>query len=251
MKQLLLPATLSAGQRYSLTGGDSHYLARVLRVQPGARLTVMDAAGDRHTVEVEAVDSTGVTLRQLDRLVASLENVAIRVFQAVPKGRKFDEVVRSLTQLGVRSITPVISERSVADPTEKAEAKTARWNRVAREAIQQSGASHVTVEAPVRLDEVDFDREEGLSLLLHPVPLAHETLHAYLNDAPSEISLWVGPEGGFADNEVEWLQERGIRPLWLGPRVLRSELAAVVAASAIQTLLLEQVAWRLTTEQDS
>jgi len=250
MKQLVLPAVLSDGQRITLSRGDSHYLGHVLRVKTGEQLTVVDGNGQKHIVEVASVTADAVTLQHLVPLDDGIEATHIRVYQAIPKGRRFDDIVRNLTQLGVREITPIVTERSVADPTDKIDAKTERWNRVAKEAVQQSGAPPVTVHTPRRLRDLDVDTSD-LSLVLHPEPLENEPLHVYLVKAPNEISLWVGPEGGFADNEVQWLRERGAVPLWLGPRVFRSELAAVVAASSIQTILLEQSAWRPTTEQES
>ena len=122
--------------------------------------------------------------------------------------------------------------------------RTERWERIAREAVQQSGAQRpVEVAEPVGLESI-ASAPRALSLVLHPEPLAQTTLHGYLGSIPDEIELVVGPEGGLCGDEIEELGSRGFQPLWLGPQVLRSESAALFAAAAIRILILERATWQ-------
>ncbi|MFW6260406.1 MAG: RsmE family RNA methyltransferase [Spirochaetota bacterium] len=275
MRQLLLPGALDAGVRIALTGEDYHYLARVLRLRPGARLPALDESGARWTLEL--LDDDG--RRLLARVEPGTSEAAagddaasgcataaaagrgsshaaagsptlsfpgITVYQAIPKGRAFDESVRALVQAGVTRICPVVTERTVVRPS-GGSSRTERWRRIAREAVQQSGAGRPTeVLEPVELSAVAA-RSEALSLVLHTEPLAQTSLHGYLGDTPNEIELVAGPEGGFSADELDGLIERGFSPLWLGPRVLRAESAALFAAAAMRILILEREWWQPAT----
>ncbi len=248
MRQLLLPGALTAGARIALTGEDYHYLARVLRLRPGARLPAIDESGARWTLEL--LDDDG--RRLLARVEPGSSGTAaaafpgITVYQAIPKGRAFDESVRALVQAGVTRICPVVTERTVVRPS-GGSSRTERWRRIAREAVQQSGAGRPTeVLEPVELPTVTA-RPEALSLVLHTEPLAQTSLHGYLGDTPNEIELVAGPEGGFSADELDGLIERGFSPLWLGPRVLRAENAALFAAAAMRILILEREWWQPAT----
>lgn len=260
MRQLLLPGALAAGQQVVLTGDDYHYLATVLRLRPGARLTVLDEAGARWTLELVDDDGHGLRARVESRATtgSAREPVAaidaggaggfpgVTLYQAIPKGRTFDESVRALVQAGVTRICPVVTERTVVRPG-GGSSRTERWRRIAREAVQQSGAERpVDVHEPRDLPEVTAT-PQALSLVLHTEPLAQTSLHGYLGDTPNEIELVVGPEGGFSAGELDGLIERGFAPLWLGPQVLRSESAALFAAAAMRILILERDWWQPAT----
>jgi 16S rRNA (uracil1498-N3)-methyltransferase len=121
-----------------------------------------------------------------------------------------------------------------------------RWERVAREAVQQSGAlAPVVIDAPAELSAV-YPAKDALSLVLHEQPIAHDTLHDYLVRVPSLVELVVGPEGGLSGEEVTMLLSRGFKPLYLGPRVLRTETAAIFALGAVQMTIQEHDAWQPT-----
>lgn len=257
MRRLVVPEPLAAGRRIQIVGDDHHYLARVLRLRPGATVPALDVA-DRHWLLV--IDEIGA-----DRLTAHATEPAdhrvtpdhpgpaltgssapafprVTVYQAIPKGRKLDEPIRALVQAGVTRIAPIVTRRTVVRPD--GTGRSDRWQRIAREAVQQSGGTQV-----VRVDEprplTDLTPTDGaLSLVLHPEPLAHATLHGYLGVVPSEVELVVGPEGGLAEEELSMLLDRGFRPLWLGPQVLRTESAALFAAAAVRILVLERAHWQ-------
>ena len=129
-------------------------------------------------------------------------------------------------------------------------ARRARWDRIIREALQQSGSSIRTeVAEPLSLaglPEALAARGLGPSdprILLHEAPLAQSSLHGYLTETPKAIALCVGPEGGFAPEELDFLLDRGFQPLRLAGAVLRAETAALYAVAAAQIILSERSSW--------
>ena len=176
--------------------------------------------------------------------------------QGLPRGSKMDLVVRQATEAGVGRIIPLVSRRCAPSLARDASSREDRWRRIVREALQQSGSAVPTsVDPPVRLHELDealrVQADPGptlrngteLRLLFHETPLAQGTLHGYLTDAPARIVLCVGPEGGFADDEVSFLQGLGFLPLHLGGAVLRTETAALFAVAAVEIVLSERSSW--------
>ncbi len=248
MKQLLLPEALAAGQRVELTGDEYHYLVRVLRSRPGDRIPAIDASGVRWAMEVERDDGDRIVLSASEAVTASGTVLpGVTLYQAIPKGNKFDNVIRQLVQFGVHRICPVITDRTIARPDPGSQ-RLDRWRRVAREAVQQSGADQpAEILDPRPLDDVQPD-DRALSLVLHQEPLAQASLHGYLGSIPEAVELVVGPEGGFADSELSSLVDSGFEPLWLGPQVLRSESAALFAAAALRLLIVEHAQWQPANE---
>ncbi|MFP4113118.1 MAG: RsmE family RNA methyltransferase [Spirochaetota bacterium] len=255
MRQLLLSGERSAGEQVEIAGEDHHYLARVLRLGPGDTFPVLDDAARRWTGCV--VDDAG------DRFLIRLDEPAdsdddgepavglgtvvdlppVTLYQAIPKGRKFDEPLRQLVQAGVTTVVPIVTERTIVRP-EGGGARLDRWQRIAREAVQQSGAGQpARVLEPESLGRVQ-PSASALSLFLHPEPLAQTSLHGYLGEVPRAIELVVGPEGGFSPPEVDYLLRAGFSSLWLGPQVLRAESAGLFAAAAIRILILERAQWQ-------
>jgi len=243
MRQLLLPGALAAGRRVELSGDDYHYLVRVLRTSPGDRFAAIDESGARWLVQAVSDDGTRLVVRVVEDAAHEARFPRLTLYQAVPKASKLDDTIRRLVQFGVHRICPVITERTIARP-DAAGARLDRWRRVAREAVQQSGAdSPAEVLDPRPLHEIR-PAAAALALVLHPEPLAQTSLHGYLGRIPDEVELVVGPEGGLTDAEVSHLREVGFEPLWLGPQVLRSESAALYAAAALRLLIVEYAHWQ-------
>lgn len=208
-----------------LEGEEAHRLMRVLRVRPGDRFSAFDGSGVEALAEVVSV-GTKVTARVLERSRPAVEaGLKVTLYLALVKGERFDWAVEKATELGVARLVPLQTERTdVRDP---GETRRERWQRIAVSAAAQCGRVRVPrVEAPVSLSAV---RGPGFLLAPGGPPL--------VGPWPEEMSLVIGPEGGFTDDEVRQAEQAGLRVAGLGPRVLRVETAAVAALSLV---LLQQ-----------
>lgn len=266
MRQLILPPDFHGQAEYPLRGKDARYLARVLRLSPGDgfdardakglpwRATVLSASGDSVLLGLQAADSpedpgAGEYRKGAEKAISYPMTGAISrlsLFQCLPKGGKMDDIVRQAVEAGVARIHPLYSEHSVPRRTSREE----RWERVAREARQQSGSAVDTrIEAPEDLEPaVESWGGRGPGFFFHEKPLAETGLHRYLSRIPAELAVLIGPEGGLSPGEVSFLIARGWRPVYLGANVLRADTAAIYAIAAVQVLLLEHESWAPKTD---
>jgi len=191
-----------------------------------------------------------------ESLAGGQENLPpVILFQALPKGDKMDLIVRQAAEGGIAEIVPFVSEFSVAKTTAERGQKFLRWERIIKEARQQSGSKTATVlHQPFTMPEL-FDywkklqgenAEKSAGLLFHHQKgLEQKSLHEYLNSMPSLVAFAIGPEGGFSEKEVSLFLENGFGQLTIGDTVLRTETAALYCAAAIRILLLEKNSWEL------
>ena len=245
-----LVAAARAGAVLELDGSDYHYLVRVRRVAPGAVIPVMDAAGRHAQATVAEVGAATVRLRmaaEAGAQVADRTGAAARLtlIQALPKGALMDRIVRQATELGVTAIVPMVAERSQGRVAGAAQTRRRqRWQRIARQAAQQSGSAVPVIEAPAPLRAI-LERRVGGDVPLLFLPGAAPLLPDRWIGAPPRdarelagVSCAVGPEGGFSPQETELFRHRGFRPVGLPTGVLRVDTAAVAAlAAAVQYFL--------------
>jgi len=249
VRVFVIPGEPAAGAEVELRGRDFHYLVRVLRLAAGERFAARDREGRRRACKVAAVGADFVRLQLEPPEAERQAGTEIILIQALPKGRKMDQIVRQATEAGVAEILPVFSRFSQArleEPGQR-ERRVERWLRIAREATQQSGGSRVPrigepAELARALERPAADGE--LRLVFHQERLAPGSLHAALAAAPRRVTLLVGPEGGLAEEEVALARTRGFLPITIGTRVWRAETAALIAAAAVQCLLEEREAWK-------
>ncbi|MBN2810347.1 16S rRNA (uracil(1498)-N(3))-methyltransferase [Treponema zuelzerae] len=278
MRQLVLERLPAADGTISLDGPAYRYLVNVLRVAPGDHLDVRLPGGglsvatvllvDRkaRSIQLSCLDIEGnpcyvdpVIGRSMPPLAAPAEGFPkIVLLQWVLKGPKMDQVVRQATEAGVCAIIPVVGERSlVKDSRDIGGEKASRWERIAKEARQQSGSPVGTYLAdPVEsvsmpkfwdsfLSAQSVDRSKCLSLVLTEAPLARKTLHEYCDGGPSLTAIAIGPEGGMTSRELELLAVAGFNRLHFNTNVLRAETAALYGIAAVQVLLTESEKWQL------
>jgi 16S rRNA (uracil1498-N3)-methyltransferase len=222
-----LPRT--PGAELALSREEGHHVARVLRLGPGDRLSVFDGRGYECGACIVAVRGGQVTVslegEWEERIETELE---ITVFQAVCRAERMEWAIQKLTELGVAAVRPILSERG-GERTPGAN-KLARWRRIAIEAAKQSGRRVVPAIEPC--DELP-PAGDGPAILLHPGPNSVPMGELLAGAPPSRVWLAVGPESGFGAAEVRRWEAQGWRVAALGPRTLRAETAAVVAASVI------------------
>lgn len=170
------------------------------------------------------------------------------LIQGLPKGAKMDLIVRQATEAGVARIVPLVSRRCAVPSARDAQQRLPRWERIVREALQQSGSAVPTrLDPPIDLETLISrfrpDSPGELRILFHETPLEQASLHGYLTETPERIVLCVGPEGGFAEDEAVALLEVGFRPLRLAGAILRAETAALFALASVNIVLSERSAW--------
>jgi len=213
------------GPRVRITGSELRHL-RTLRLGPGERVLLFDETGEEHEVRIERVGGRGA-----DAVVLATHRPArecaldLTLAPALLKGAKMDLVIEKATELGVRRVAPILSHYAIAQGV-----RLERWRRIALAAAKQSGRTAVpAVESPLPLAELARRPWPGLRLIAwegeRDVPLASLAARA------EAVIIAVGPEGGFAEHEVDEARAHGFTTVTLAPRVLRAETAAITAAA--------------------
>ena len=217
--------------RVKIKGEDAHHIAKVLRLKKKERIFVVVGRGERYIGEIQAFEKDGVIVKLVEKIKVKFEpDLPLSVAQSVPKGRKFDEVVKICTELGVKEFFPVISERTLAKVKKE---KVERWRRIAKEEAMVSKRDII----PEIHDVLDF----------------HEFIDFYSDKFKTKLIFWelekdrflkdidiigetialVGNEGGWSFKEVEMAKQHGFLSVGLGNRILRVEVAPVVITSII------------------
>jgi len=217
-----------------IEGESAHYLVRVLRLRPGDDVVLFDGGGSEFTATVSTMRKQRAELLPGDAVHRDVESpLAIRLIQGVSRGERMDLVVQKATELGVHRISPVLTARSVVRlDAERSSRRQEHWARVAQGACEQCGRNRIPiVDEPRSLPDVLQDPSSaGLRLLLHPASGGRLPM----TDAPSGIDVLIGPEGGLSDDERDLAVAAGYTPLRMGPRILRTETAALAAIAVLQ-----------------
>jgi 16S rRNA (uracil1498-N3)-methyltransferase len=234
-----------------ITGPTAHQIRNVLRLGPGDHIVVLDNSGWERETEIVAVDHEQVIGRVLSRTLATGEpRTKVSLYQGVLKGSHFEFVLQKGTELGIVEFVPLISQRCVISNLDDVNKKSDRWHRIIQEAAEQSRRGRLPRLEPAMIFSRACERAKrtgGLSLMPweeeHQVNLKlvlgkGETRNKKSSGLsflprPFSINLFIGPEGGFTDEEVILAQRYGIIPITLGPRILRAETAGLVAAAVI------------------
>lgn len=232
LSRFFIDAPLTLGS-HALPETAAHYIGRVLRLSNGSAVQLFDGSGQEYLGELVEVGKKQVRVELRQQLTGQPESpLRIHLGQGLSRGERMDWAIQKATELGVAQITPLISERcEVRLNDERADKRLAHWRQIAISACEQCGRSVVpTIHSPQPLGDW-LPVEAELKLVLHPVaaPLAS---HA----RPRTLAFLIGPEGGLSEHEVEQAQQAGFQAARLGPRVLRTETAPVVALSVAQQL---------------
>lgn len=218
-----------------LIGDEARHLALVLRIKPGATVTVFDGAGRRAEATVLTVSRNRVDLDLGAAAAHHLSKPAITLVQAIPKGKNMDQIVRKAVELGVTRILPLITRHTIVQPGEE---KAGKWRRTALEACKQCGqdllpeiAEPITFEHWLR----GFQREADLALIAS-LATGARPLREVLRGHPgtTAATLLIGPEGDFTPAETAAALAAGFAPVSLGPIVLRVETASLYCLSALR-----------------
>lgn len=229
--RIYAPNAMETGAQIELSDTAARHVVQVLRLAPGAALTLFDGRGRAFAARLESVRPARAYIeRALDADPAP--PLAVELLQGVSRGPKMDLVVQKAVELGVAVFTPLIMERSVMRiAPREAEKKRVHWEAIAISACEQCGRNDLPdIRTPRLLAEACIGEDDALNLLLE----AEATGKLLEQNPPRRVRLLIGPEGGLAPAERTLALERGFVPLKLGPRVLRTETAAVAALAVIQ-----------------
>jgi 16S rRNA (uracil1498-N3)-methyltransferase len=240
MRRLAVPpGDLRVGEL--TVGGEAHrYLTRALRLAPGAEVTLFDGLGHQALATIVGIDAEKVTFRVGELIEGTAaDRPQLTLILALLKGEKMDLVVQKATELGVAAIVPAATDRSVVRlEAERATGRAARWRKIAAEAARQCGRADVPrVDEPITLSAALAGApESGPRILLHGGGSTGRPLRELLEPA-AQVTLAVGPEGGFSETEVATAQAQGFAIAGVGPLVLRAETAAIAACAIVAHVL--------------
>jgi 16S rRNA (uracil1498-N3)-methyltransferase len=238
-----LPDESLADRTFALPERVAHYLRDVRRMEPGDPVELFDGTGRVLTGRLQVVRDNDVRMAVFDDRVVERNESPCRITlcQAIPKGKRWRWVLEKTTELGVHRIRPMETDHTIVEISEQKEPrKLERWGRIVGSAARQSERTRTPeIDAPCSLETLLDEPFDGRDIALHArqgsEPLA-ELAEGNIDEA-TDLRLWIGPEGGFSEQEAERLAEAGVAFGHLGPRILRTETAAVVAVSLVQNTL--------------
>ena len=238
LHRLFVDGRLSGGAKLRLGAEQARYIGRVLRLRVGDRLHVFNGEDGEFSAEILAMARSSGTLQLGDHLdVATESPLKVHLVQGISRGERMDFVVQKATELGVKRISPVLTEYGVIKlDADRAAKRCEHWQKVAASACEQSGRIRPPlIDTPVPL-KTWFGEQPGdadVDLLLRPG--AAKPLAAIA--APeTKACILIGPEGGFSPVEYEDAAVAGFTEVSLGPRILRTETAAIAAVAVMQSM---------------
>lgn len=250
MTRIFLPPEIFTSENLVITGDQARHLSLVLRVRPGDTFIALDGNGHKYNCSIISAHKKEIKAEIVSKSSYSAESpVSITLAQGIPKGDKMDLIIQKATELGVKKIIPLITERVEVRHT----GKVARWNKIAHAASEQSGRDIMPdVSEPVSLDEflsrqispsargyindikgVELESHIGIIFSAHQREKGLRWILTGLKNM-RHATIIVGPEGGFSKEEVNAAIEKGFIEASLGPRILRTETAPIAAISIIQ-----------------
>lgn len=234
--RLFSPIQLRANAEQSFGGEQARYVGRVLRLRPGDTLTVFDGSGGEYPATIGTITKQELNLSVGKHISRSVESpLRIRLVQGVSRGERMDIVVQKATELGVQRISPVLTDFSVVKlEPERAAKRRDHWQKVAQSACEQCRRNIVpAIDAPQSLLDWFGDNAGSDKLQLILRADARDSMPAI--DMPgSDLTILIGPEGGFSEAEYERATVAGLKAVRLGPRIMRTETAALAAISIAQ-----------------
>ena len=228
------PGAYEPGDTLRLTPDAGQHVGVVLRMQPGQSIILFCGDNREFSATLTDVHKKNVTVIINDVKLRNRESPRhLHLAQSLSKGDKMEWIIQKTVELGVTSITPLLTDRSVIRLDDsRLIKKQAQWQAIAISACEQSGRNQLPlIHTPMTLALYLNQSQPQTRLLLHPdAPAISETL------PDGDITLLIGPEGGFNEEEVRLAMNHGCQGLRLGPRVLRTETAAIAAISVLQAM---------------
>lgn len=224
-----------------ISGDDAHHIMKVLRHKPGDILRLSDGRNTEAIAVIEEIDAKHIQIKTkiIEKNIKDNIKPAITLFQSLPKGDKMDYILQKNTEIGVSKFVPVITERTIVELSrQKLSNRMQRWRKIVMEASKQC----MRMDIPQIFDVKGFDdslkdiKDYDIAI----IPWEQEkscflksALTQANNNNTAKIAVFIGPEGGFTGEEISKAKGFGAVPVSLGPRILRSETAAIAVCAAI------------------
>lgn len=227
------------GDVITITGGDVNHIKNVLRMSSGDELSISDGCGMDYFCRIQSMDRESVILHIENSWDSYVElDTKLYLFQGLPKGDKMELILQKAVELGVYEVVPVVTARTIVKLDDKKEAKKlARWQQISESAAKQSGRAIIPkIQPPMAFKEalayagaldcnlIPYERAKGMEA-------ARAAIHG-MHDKKS-IGIFIGPEGGFEESEVEAAKAFDVTPITLGRRILRTETAGLAVLSIL------------------
>ena len=223
---------------YTVAGEDAAHISRSLRMKVGEELTLCTPDGKRHSCEIADISRGEVKVRVMSSTVCEQEpDVKVSLYVALMKGDKIDDVVQKAVELGAYEITPFLSARCISRPDEKSlSKKLARWQKIADNAASQSRRGVIPRVNPcIRLRDIpDAVRDTDKSVVFYEC--GGRKLREIIPEKLNSVALITGAEGGFEQEEIDLLCDKGTEAATLGKRILRAQTAPIAALCAVMLL---------------
>lgn len=239
MHKFFISNNLIDGDKALIEGDDVKHIYKVLRLQVGDEIIINNLNGQEYLARIDDINKKEVQLAIIEKLDVSNESpIRIHLYQGLPKSTKMDLIAQKGTELGISSITPVITERVVVK-NEGEFKKVDRWQRIALEASKQSKRTLIpSINTPVSF-EIMMSEINDMDLIVVPYENAEgygiKKMMDNLNaESIVDIAIVIGPEGGFEEEEISKLKDIGAHIVTLGPRILRTESAGFVCTAILQ-----------------
>lgn len=242
MNRFFLPTASGVEPELFLEGEEAHHALKVLRIEPGEDVIVLNGNGCAFVCRCIAREKNRLRLQIVQKNFTPQNDYKITLLQAIPKGKLIELIIQKAIELGITKIVPLITERVVAVPDEEDSSKKQdRWKQIAISAIKQCGQTWLPeIEPPIKLtDYLKKTEPAELSLLCalvgerkHPSIYFDEFRQKYRRN-PRTVNIWIGPEGDFTPTEMDRILSLPSFPITLGNLVLRTETAAIYALSIV------------------
>jgi 16S rRNA (uracil1498-N3)-methyltransferase len=220
------------GRKVIISGTDYKHIVKVLRIKPDNKIILFDSNGTEYDCIVKDIFNKELVAEIINKYEINREShLNISLFQGITKGDKMDLIVQKATELGVNSIYPVATERSEVRNTNK----ISRWQRIADESIKQCGRTNSpSVNAEIKFNELFDIQKSDLNLIFYENEKSLKIKNLKNNKNINSVSILIGPEGGFSENEVKIAELNNFISIGVGPRILRSETASIAAITLLQ-----------------
>lgn len=239
MPKFFVDSSNIQGSIAKIYGSDVRHITKVLRLTTQSIIIICDGEGFDYVARLSKIESDSLTLDIIEKKPCIAEpKLKVTLFQSIPKNPKMEYIIEKCTELGIDSICPVITERTVVkvDSSESAQKKLERFRKIASESVKQCARGAI----PTVYDIYSLEETVGLIKCLDLVIIAYEnekevSLKSILTDNKdvSSIGIFIGPEGGFTESEIDFLKSHGAKTITLGNRILRTETAGQAVLSAI------------------